>query len=184
MKVKLTKTDFEGLLVLEVDYYPDKRGFFGETYNRRDFKKAGINDEFVQDSHSRSVYKTLRGLHLQDAKAPLAKLVRCARGRIFDVAVDLRSKSKTFGKWFAIELDDENKKQLYIPVGFAHGFEVLSDVADVEYKQTRYWVSESEITIVWNDRKLAINWPISDPMLSKRDAKGISLADYLKNPAF
>lgn len=184
MRTKLIETGFEGLMILEIDFFSDSRGFFIETWNRRDFQAAGIEDDFVQDSHSRSAKKTLRGLHFQTMEAPLAKLVRCSRGAVFDVVIDLRVGSKTFGKWFGLELNDAEKKQLYVPVGFAHGFEVLSDFADVEYKQTGYWNKSHEVTIAWDDPDIGIKWPFSDPILSAKDAKGISFSDYRKKPAF
>lgn len=184
MKTKLVETGFEGLFVVEIDYARDRRGFFIETYNRRDFEDAGLRADFVQDSHSRSINKTLRGLHLQNKQAPLSKLVRCTRSRIFDVAVDMRSESKTFGKWFGVGLNDENNNQLFVPRGFAHGFEVLSDFADVDYKQDGFWSPDAEVTIAWNDADLAIQWPIADPILSEKDKMGMPFSDYLKNPAF
>lgn len=184
MKTKLIETGFEGLFVVEIDFSRDGRGFFIETWNKRDFEAAGIKGDFVQDSHSRSVFRTLRGLHFQDNRASLAKLVRCTSGRIFDVAVDLRVKSETFGKWFGTELDDNSKKQLYVPLGFAHGFQVLSDLADVEYKQTGFWDPEAEVTLVWDDVDLAIKWPLKKPILSSKDGKGLAFREYLKNPAF
>lgn len=184
MKTRLTKTGFDGLSVVEIDFFEDKRGFFVETWNKRDFEKVGICDSFIQDSHSRSKRKTLRGLHFQSLQAPLVKLIRCSRGKVFDVVLDLRRGSKTFGQWFGLELNDINKKQLYIPVGFAHGFEVLSDFADVEYKQTGFWESDFEYTIAWDDADLGIRWPINDPILSIKDSKGMSFAAYCKNPIF
>lgn len=184
MKIKATPTPFLGLVVIDIDYFADERGFFIETWHKKDFAVAGLNLEFVQDSHSRSKYKVLRGLHYQGISAPMGKLLRCTQGVIFDVAVDLRVNSKTFGKWFGIDLSAANKKQVYIPVGFAHGFCVLSNFAEVQYKQTGFYTPEAEGTILWNDPGIGILWPIKDPILSKRDDNGMTLAKYFKNPAF
>lgn len=184
MKTKLTKTPLAGLVIVEIDYFVDERGFFVETWHKKDFAKAGLDLEFVQDSHSKSKYKVLRGLHYQDVRAPMGKLLRCTQGKIFDVAVDLRVSSATFGKWFGIELSPQNKKQVYVPVGFAHGFVVLSPWAEVCYKQTGFYTPDTEGTILWNDKDLAITWPLIKPILSKRDQAGITLLKYLKNPAF
>lgn len=184
MKIKVTPTPLTDLLMIDVDYFADERGFFIETWHKKDFAKAGIDLEFVQDSHSKSKYQVLRGLHYQDMTAPMGKLLRCTQGAIFDVAVDLRVNSATFGKWFGVKLSSDNKKLVYIPVGFAHGFEVLSDWAEVQYKQTGYYTPSAEDTILWNDKDLGIDWPLKDPILSKRDRQGMSLGEYLKNPAF
>lgn len=184
MKTKLIPTPLKDLMVVEIDYFKDHRGFFIETWHKKDFAKAGLALDFVQDSHSGSKYKVLRGLHYQGMTAPMGKLVRCTQGVIFDVAVDLRVSSATFGKWFSIELSAENKKMLYIPVGFAHGLCVLSNWAEVQYKQTGFYTPSSEGTIVWNDPDIGIPWPVKDPILSERDQKGMTLAQYLKNPAF
>lgn len=184
MKIKVTPTSLRDLVVVTIDYFEDSRGFFIETWHRKDFEKASLNLEFVQDSHSRSKYKVLRGLHYQGMSAPMGKLLRCTQGAIFDVAVDLRVSSATFGKWFGIGLSAANKKQVYIPVGFAHGFCVLSDWAEVQYKQTGFYTPEVEGTILWNDSDIGISWPVKNPILSKRDENGMTLAQYLKNPAF
>src|SRR5262249_18284986 len=150
----------------------------------KDFAQAGLDFEFVQDSHSRSRYGVLRGLHYQDMRAPMAKLVRCTVGKILDVAVDLRVGSDTFGKWFSIELTSENQTQLLVPIGFAHGFAALSDVCEIQYRQTNYYVPAAEGGIAWNDPDLAINWPIQAPILSKRDQNQLSLRQYRENPTF
>lgn len=184
MKTRIIKTDLPDLVIVEIDYFQDERGFFIESWHKRDFAAAGLDLEFVQEGHSRSVRDVLRGLHYQDTTAPMGKLVRCTVGVIFDVAVDLRVSSPTFGKWFGIELSAENKKQVYVPVGFAHGFATLTDVAEVQYKQTGYYTPSAEGTLAWNDPDVGITWPISNPMLSRRDQNGMSLKDYLKNPAF
>src|SRR5438128_12141507 len=136
MKTRVAKTPLDGLLVIDVDFFRDERGFFVESWHKQHFAEVGLPHEFVQDSHSQSVYRVLRGLHYQDMRAPMAKLVRCTVGKILDVAVDLRMSSPTLGKWFKIELSSENNTQLFIPIGFAHGFAALSDVCEVQYKQT------------------------------------------------
>jgi dTDP-4-dehydrorhamnose 3,5-epimerase len=184
MKTRLSKTDLEGLVVIDVDFFSDERGFFMESWHKRDFAEAGLASEFVQDSHSRSSRGVLRGLHYQDMRAPMAKLVRCTVGRVFDVAVDLRVSSPTFGKWFGIELTAENKRQLLVPIGFAHGFLTLSDVCEIQYKQTEYYQPQTEGGITWNDPDIRIRWPLADPVLSKRDQNQASLKQYLQNPAF
>ena len=184
MKTHVTTTPLEGVLVINIDYFRDERGFFIESWNQRDFGKAGLPFQFVQDSHSRSGYRVIRGLHYQDMRAPSAKLVRCTAGRILDVAVDLRVGSTTFGKWFSIELNSENQTQLLVPVGFAHGFAALSDVCEVQYRQTGFYEPETEGGIMWNDPDLGIVWPFSDPILSKRDQNLMSLRQYQENPAF
>src|SRR5262245_16573490 len=184
MKLHVTTTPLAGLLVINIDFFRDERGFFIESWHKRDFAEAGLPFEFVQESHSRSGYRVLRGLHYQDMRAPMGKLIRCTVGRILDVAVDLRMSSPTFGKWFSIELTSENKIQLYIPEGFAHGFATLSDVCEVQYKQTGFYQPETEGGIAWNDPELGIHWPYQDPILSKRDTNQMSLKQYRENPAF
>jgi dTDP-4-dehydrorhamnose 3,5-epimerase len=184
MKTHLIPTGLDGLVVVEIDYFKDERGFFIEAWHKRDFAAAGLELEFVQEGHSRSVQNVLRGLHYQDRTAPMGKLLRCTVGSIFDVAVDLRVKSATFGKWFGLELSADNKKQIYVPPGFAHGFATLSEVAEVQYKQTGFYTPPSEGTIIWNDPDLGIKWPIAAPILSKRDQNGMRLTDYRQRPAF
>ncbi|HEY4689744.1 MAG TPA: dTDP-4-dehydrorhamnose 3,5-epimerase [Anaerolineae bacterium] len=184
METKAIPTSLEGVVVVEIAFVRDARGFFIESYHKRQFAQIGITDEFVQDNHSRSARGVLRGLHYQDRTAPMAKLVRCTRGAIFDVVVDLRAGSPTFGKWFAIELSEENMKQLFVSVGFAHGFYTLTDIADVQYKCTGLYVPAAEGNMAWNDPDLAIDWPDRNPILSRRDGNGMSLKQYLANPAF
>ena len=185
MKMRMNKTPLDGLLVVEIDFFRDERGFFLESWHKRDFAEAGLPYEFVQDSHSRSTYSVLRGLHYQDMRAPIVKLVRCTVGRVFDVAVDLRVSSPTFGQWFGIELTAENKTQLLVPLGFAHGFLTLSDVCEIQYKQTEYYRPEAEGGVAWNDKDIAIDWPLRNPpILSRRDQNQASLKQYLQNPAF
>ena len=184
MKTRLIETPFKGLVVVEIDYFQDDRGFLFESWNKEDFRKSGLNLTFFQEVHSKSKNKTLRGLHYQDATAPMEKLVRCIQGNIFFVAVDLRKKSSTFGKWYGIELTAENKKQLYIPIGFAVGFTVLTDSAEILYKFTKPYKRSADKAIFWNDANLDIKWPITDPILSNRDKEGISFEEYKRNPSF
>ena len=184
MNTRLVKTPLEGLLIVEIDYFSDERGFFMESWHKRDFAKAGLDLTFVQEGHSGSKKNVLRGLHYQDMTAPMDKLVRCLVGTIYDVAVDLRASCETFGKWFGIELSADNKKQIYIPAGFAHGFAVISDWAEVSYKQTGFYTPSAEGTIMWNDPEIGVEWLVTDPIISKRDTEGISFSEYKKNPAF
>ncbi|MFN4294416.1 MAG: dTDP-4-dehydrorhamnose 3,5-epimerase [Thermoflexales bacterium] len=182
--MRVTQTKLDGVLVIEPEVFRDARGFFLESYNKREFAAHGIAHEFVQDNHSRSLHKVLRGLHFQDMSAPQTKLVRCTVGRILDVAVDLRVGSPTFAQWVAVELSAENAKQLLVPVGFAHGFAVLSEVAEVQYKCDAYYAPAAEGVVMWNDPDIGIQWPFADPILSKRDAAGLSLKAYLARPKF
>lgn len=184
MKTHVTTTPLAGLLVINIDFFRDERGFFIESWHKKDFAEAGLPFEFVQDSHSRSAYRVLRGLHYQDMRSPMVKLVRCTMGKILDVAVDLRVHSATFGKWFSIELSPENKTQLLVPIGFAHGFLTLSDVCEVQYKQTEVYQPRHEGGIAWNDPDVGIDWPFKDPILSNRDQNQMSLREYRENPAF
>ena len=161
----------------------DHRGFFAETYRENAFTEGGIRVRFVQENHSRSAAGILRGLHYQLLPRAQGKLVRCLRGRIWDVAVDIREGSPTFGKWVAAELSDENRKMLYIPVGFAHGFYSLTD-CDVGYHQTDYWAPELDRGIRWDDPELAIAWPDKQPSLSERDRKHPFLRSAERNFAY
>src|SRR4029453_14778911 len=184
MKTQIIKTPLADLVVVNIDYFKDARGFFIESWNKKDFAEAGLAQDFVQDSHSASGYGVLRGLHYQDMTSPLAKLVRCTAGRIFDVAVDLRMSSPTFGKWFSVELTSENKTLLYVPVGFAHGFATLSDHCEVQYKQTGFYSPPAEGGLAWNDPEVGIEWPVANPVLSRKDAEQPNLMEYRKKPAF
>lgn len=184
MKTKLHPTPLEGVLVVEVGYFEDERGFLIETWNQKSFREAGLDASFVQANHSRSLGNVVRGIHYQDTTAPAAKLVRCTRGSIFDVAVDLRASSATFGQWFGIELSAQNKKQLWVPEGFGHGFATVSDVAEVQYLQTGFYTPSAEGGIMWNDPEVGIEWPVGNPVLSRRDQCHPSLAEHRKNPAF
>ncbi len=176
--MQAAETGVRGLLVLEPKVFGDARGFFFESFNQRRFAElTGVNDAFVQDNHSRSARHVLRGLHYQ-IKQPQGKLVRVVAGEVYDVAVDIRRASPTFGRWFGLHLSAENKKMLWIPAGFAHGFVVLSDHAEFLYKTTDYWAPEHERCIVWNDPDLAIAWPLQgEPLLSAKDAAGKPFRD-------
>ena len=160
--MNFTKTKIEGLTIIEPSVFADDRGFFMETYSKKVFAENGIDVEFVQDNHSQSTKGVLRGLHFQKAPFAQDKLIRCTRGEVFDVAVDLRPDSATFGKWEGIVLSEENKKMFFIPKGFAHGFLVLSDVADFQYKCSNLYNKESEGGLLWNDPTIAIDWPKLD----------------------
>ncbi len=182
MPIIVTPTAIPDVLVIEPKVFGDDRGWFYESFNENDFSKAvGKKVTFVQDNHSLSKKGVLRGLHYQMEQTQ-GKLVRVVRGAVFDVAVDLRQSSKSFGQWVGIELSGENKKQLWIPEGFAHGFLVLSDEAEFLYKTTDYWHAASERCIVWNDPILNIQWPKScpSPLLNYKDASGISYESAIK----
>ena len=180
-KFKIIETSIEGLYIIEPTVFGDNRGFFMESYNKREFEKIGLDMNFVQDNHSRSKKGVLRGLHFQK-KHPQGKLVRVIRGKVFDVAVDLRKGSPTFGKWYGIILSDENHLMFYIPEGFAHGFLVLSEEADFFYKCTDFYYPEYDAGIIWNDPDIGIKWPfgeyrIKEPILSEKDSKLPRLRD-------
>ncbi|MHB8727686.1 MAG: dTDP-4-dehydrorhamnose 3,5-epimerase [Sulfuricaulis sp.] len=173
--MNVIETSLPGVLILEPKVFGDERGFFLESYNKQALAKVGIAGEFVQDNHSRSVRNALRGLHYQ-IRQPQGKLVRVIQGEVFDVAVDIRRSSSNFGRWVGTNLSAETKSVVWIPPGFAHGFLVLSDVAEFLYKTTDYWAPEHERCISWNDPDIAINWPLQDePMLSAKDKQGLAL---------
>jgi dTDP-4-dehydrorhamnose 3,5-epimerase len=181
-KIKVSTCGIEGLFVIEPAVFHDSRGYFMETYNQNDFKEAGLDMVFVQDNQSMSTKGVLRGLHFQK-QFPQGKLVRVVRGKVFDVAVDLRSASETYGKWFGVELSAENKKQFYIPEGFAHGFLVLSDEAEFAYKCTDFYHSGDEGGILWSDPSIGIDWPIEEGMeltISEKDQKWSGIRDTFK----
>ncbi|HKB12079.1 MAG TPA: dTDP-4-dehydrorhamnose 3,5-epimerase [Vicinamibacterales bacterium] len=174
--MRVVTTDLPGVLVIEPDIYADGRGFFLETYHAERYGGHGIDGPFVQDNHSRSAGGTVRGLHLQ-LRRPQGKLVRVIEGEVYDVAVDVRRGSPTFGRWVAVTLSADNFLQCYIPPGFAHGFCVVTPTAQVEYKCTDFYDPASEIGIAWNDPALAIPWPVRDPILSSRDRCHPTLAE-------
>ncbi len=181
--MKVTPTEISDVLIIEPDVFGDERGFFFESYNRQAFASAtGINCEFVQDNRSLSLKGVLRGLHYQ-IKKPQAKLVQVISGEVYDVAVDIRKRSSTFGQWVSANLSAENKKQMWVPEGFAHGFIVLSDSAELLYKTSNYYSAEFERCIRWDDQELAISWPLTGaPVLSEKDTQGIEfkLAEVFK----
>jgi dTDP-4-dehydrorhamnose 3,5-epimerase len=182
MPSQVTTTPIDGVLVLEPKVFGDARGFFYESFNARDFEQAtGLSESFVQDNHSKSSKGVLRGLHYQVQHAQ-GKLVRVTQGAVFDVAVDIRPNSKTFGKWFGTELSAENKKQLWIPKGLAHGFLVTSESAEFLYKTTDYYRPEFEHSLLWSDADVGIEWPLhlldAAPLLSIKDNSAPSFADF------
>jgi len=169
MPYEFVQLEIDGLVLIRPKVYYDERGFFMETYTKKDFEAYGIRDEFVQDNHSWSIKNTLRGLHFQKEPYAQSKLVRCISGEILDVAVDIRKNSRTFGRHVMIKLSSENKEMFYIPEGFAHGFLVLSDYAEVLYKVNRFYSRDHDSGIIWNDEDLGINWPVKNPVLSQKD---------------
>lgn len=184
--MQITETFIEGLKVVEPKVFGDHRGWFMETYNEESFHKAGIDISFVQDNQSFSATKgTLRGLHYQLNPKAQTKLVRCTKGAIYDVAVDIRENSPTFGKWFGIELSAENKKQLLIPQGFAHGFMTITDDVEVQYKVDNLYAPDCDRGILWNDPTIGIEWPLDiTPVLSEKDEKAPLLKDAEYNFTF
>ena len=178
--------EFQGLFILDPEIFDDERGFFYESWNKNDFDlKINAKINFVQDNHSSSIKGVLRGLHYQTNPSPQGKLVRCIKGEVFDVAVDLRRNSMTFGMWFGVNLSSINKLQFWIPEGFAHGFLTISKSAEVCYKTTNYWNKDCEKSIRWNDEKLAINWPLNkinknQPLLSTKDKEAPSFKESYK----
>ena len=184
MQLTVSPTALAGVVLIDTKFFQDDRGFFIESWHQRDYADAGLAMTFVQEGHSRSARGVLRGLHYQDMTAPMGKLVRCTVGAILDVAVDLRVGSPTFGQWIGVELTAEHKRQIYVPEGFAHGFQALSDVVEVQYKQTGFYTPAAEGSVSWNDPDIGVEWPIADPTLSDRDKRAKSLKAYLEKPAF
>lgn len=176
-QIKVTKCPIEGLYIIEPAVHGDSRGYFMETYNKKDMEECGLNMDFVQDNQSMSTRGVLRGLHFQK-EYPQGKLVRTIKGSVFDVAVDLRSGSETYGKWFGVELTEENKKQLYISEGFAHGFLVLSETAEFCYKVTDFYHPGDEGGLAWNDPEIGIEWPsLVGEYKGSADSQGYTLED-------
>lgn len=174
--MKVTPTELPGVVIIEPKVFGDERGFFLETFQAERYQSlAGLSTKFVQDNHSRSRRGVLRGLHTQKQR-PQGKLIRTTRGETFDVAADIDPRSPTFGRWVGVTLSDTNHRQLWIPPGYAHGFVVVSEIADVEYKCTDYYHPQSETGVIWNDPDLAIAWPIEDPILSDKDKRLPTLA--------
>ena len=176
MTFKVEKSDLEGVLLIQPAIHTDSRGRFFESFQKERYKEIGIEEEFVQDNHSISQKNTIRGLHYRVAPEQ-SKLVRVIRGEVFDVVVDIRKGSPTFGQWRGYTLSDTNYLQIYIPVGFAHGFCVLSEMAEFLYKVSEYYSAEKEKGIMWNDQDIGIDWPISNPVLSEKDKTNLTLKD-------
>lgn len=177
--MKITKTKLEGVVIIEPDVFGDNRGFFMESWNKKKMAEAGLDYDFVQDNHSKSTVKgTLRGIHFQKGDKAQAKLVRCVKGAVLDVAVDLRKNSPTFKQWVIVELSEENKKQLLIPRGFGHGFLTLTDNVEFLYKADNYYAPEADAGIRWNDPEIAIEWGIKNPILSEKDRFTHFLAEF------
>lgn len=179
MPLAFKKLKIPEVILIEPEIFKDERGFFMETYKYSEFANFGIKEQFLQDNHSLSKKGVLRGLHFQNPPKAQAKIVRCVKGEIFDAAVDIRKGSPSYGKWVGEILSEENKKELYIPTGFAHGFCVLSDKADVIYKCSEEYSKEYEEGIIWNDPIIAISWPIKNPILSEKDLKNKLLKDTI-----
>ncbi len=179
--MKITATPLNDAVIIEPAVFGDERGFFLESWNKQAFSEAGLSMDFVQDNHSKSAQGILRGLHYQTEHTQ-GKLVRVVSGEVFDVAVDLRQASSTYGQWFGVLLSEQNKKMFWVPPGFAHGFYVTSDSAEFLYKCTDYYDPASEVSLRWDDPDLAIDWPLDggDPQLSGKDAEGVSFADAPK----
>jgi dTDP-4-dehydrorhamnose 3,5-epimerase len=184
MDIRVIPTALAPVRVIETDFFRDERGFFMESYHRERYRERGVVCDFVQDNHSSSAQDVLRGIHYQGEPAPMTKLVRCTVGAIWDVAVDLRAGSPTFGRWVAVELSAQNMKQILVPAGFGHAFLTLTEPAEVQYKCSCYYTPEAEGTVAWNDPDIGIAWPCASPTLSRKDREAPSLKDYLKRPAF
>jgi dTDP-4-dehydrorhamnose 3,5-epimerase len=178
--IKTKKTPLEGFLILELETFKDDRGFFLETFQEKNYKEAGIKDKFVQDNQSRSSKGVLRGMHFQ-VKRPQAQIVTVMRGCIFDVGVDLRQNSSTFGQWYGFELSDVGQRQVYMAPGIAHGFCVLSDLADLHYKVSRFYDPDDECGMLWNDSEVNIDWPSINPLIHQRDATYQSLSQLIES---
>lgn len=176
--MEITKTKLEGVVIIEPDVFGDNRGFFMESWNKKKMEKAGLYYDFVQDNHSKSTVKgTLRGIHFQKGDKAQAKLVRCVKGAVLDVAVDLRKNSPTFKQWVGVELSAENKKQLLVPPGFGHGFVTLTDDVEFLYKADNYYAPEADAGIRWNDPDIGVEWGVENPILSEKDKKNPFLKD-------
>ena len=176
--MKITKTKLDGVVIIEPEVFGDNRGFFMESWNKKKMAEAGLDYDFVQDNHSKSTVKgTLRGIHFQKGDKAQAKLVRCVKGAVFDVAVDLRRNSPTFKQWVGVELSEENKRQLLIPRGFGHGFVTLTDDVEFLYKADNYYAPEADAGIRWNDPEIDVEWGVEEPILSEKDKKNPFLKD-------
>ncbi|KJS03117.1 MAG: dTDP-4-dehydrorhamnose 3,5-epimerase [Desulfobulbaceae bacterium BRH_c16a] len=185
MNIQVQNTDLEGVVLIEPEYFQDHRGFFFESYHKKRLSEHGFDLDFVQDNHSRSSRGVLRGFHCQDKTAPQYRMVRCTVGEVWDAVVDLRLGSPTFGKWYGALLTAENKKQILMAPQFAHGFVVLSEVAEIQYKCSGHHNPSAEKTLAWDDPDVNVSWPVKDPILSDRDrTSGMSLKAYRNNPFF
>ena len=180
MPFEFKRLEIPDVILIKPKVFEDERGFFMETYKKFDFEKAGIKGEFVQDNHSKSKYGVLRGLHFQREPYAQAKIVRCIRGIIYDVAVEKKKNSPTFGKWVGVILSEHNKYQLYIPRGFAHGFVVLSAAAEVVYKVDNIYAPGYEAGVIWDDPDIGIDWPVDDPIVSEKDRKWPTLRELIE----
>lgn len=170
--MKITKTKLEGVVIIEPEVFGDNRGFFMESWNKRKMAEEGLDYDFVQDNHSKSTVKgTLRGIHFQKGDKAQAKMVRCVKGAVLDIAVDLRKNSPTFKQWVGVELSEENKKQLLIPRGFGHGFVTLTDDVEFLYKADNYYAPEADAGVRWNDPEIDVEWGVENPILSEKDRK-------------
>lgn len=176
--IEVVDTGLDGVKIVKPRVFGDERGFFMETFNARDAATAGLPVSYVQDNHSQSSRGVLRGLHFQYPQWQ-GKLIRAVRGSIFDVAVDIRRSSETYGKWFGAVLSEENKTQMYVPEGFAHGFAVLSDTADVIYKCTTLYEPSQDRCLLWNDPDIGIDWPVEEPLISDKDKKGVKFRELV-----
>jgi dTDP-4-dehydrorhamnose 3,5-epimerase len=181
MEFQIERTLIRDLFIITPEIFKDERGFFTETYRKDKFSEFGLHLEFVQDNHSRSSRNVLRGLHFQ-WEPPMGKLMRVTQGAAFLVAVDIRTGSPTFGKWIGVEASVENRKQVYAPAGFARGFCVLSEFAEIQYKCTGIYSNKAESGILWNDPEIGIEWPVKDPALSKKDEVAQTLYDWTQKP--
>jgi dTDP-4-dehydrorhamnose 3,5-epimerase len=181
MSFEFEKLGIDGIILVKPKIFGDDRGFFMETYKKSEFSKNGIDCDFIQDNHSKSAKGVLRGLHYQAKPYAQAKLIRCSKGRIYDVAVDLRPNSKTFGKWLKVELSEENKHMLFIPRGFAHGFVVLSDEAELLYKTDNEYSFEHDRGLLWCDEEVNVDWGVTSPILSEKDRVQPTLKELQSN---
>ena len=177
-KITVERCEIEGLCVITPTVFKDDRGYFVETYNQNDFKEAGLDMVFVQDNHSYTIKKgTIRGIHFQNNPKPQIKLVRCVRGRVLDVVVDLRKDSPTYKKWLAVELSEENRKQIWIPEGYGHAFLTLEDNCEIQYKVSEFYYPEFDRAIAWDDEEINVNWNIDNPIVSEKDKNAPKLRD-------
>jgi len=184
MPFTFEKLELDGVTLVTPRIFDDSRGFFLETFKASDFYAAGIQENFTQDNHSLSTKNVLRGIHFQSHPYPQGKLVRCIRGAIFDVAVDLRPNSVTFKQWVGVELNEDNKQMLYIPPGFGHGFSTLSEIAEINYKCTNEYNFDLDGGVIWNDEELGIDWKLENPLISEKDEKLPTLYRYLRNQGY